>query len=74
MRERDQPFKQVLNQAVREGLGVKRAGRRKPFEQITFDMGKPLVDLTKALSLASELVDAEIVAKMQHRRGRRGSR
>ena len=74
MRERDEPFKRVLNQAIRDGLGDQRSGRRMPFEQITFDMGKPLVDLTKALSLAGELEDAEIVAKMQRRGGQRSQR
>jgi hypothetical protein len=33
-----------------------------------FNMGKPLVDLTKALSLASDLENEEVIRK--HRRGR----
>ena len=74
MRERDEPFKRVLNQAIRDGLGDQRTARRMPFEQITFDMGKPLVDLTKSLSLAGELEDAEIVAKIQRRHARRSHR
>lgn len=66
MRDRGEPFKQVLNAAIRDGLtSRKRAG--KPFKQPTFDMGKPLVDLTKALSLAAELEDAEFIAKLQRR-------
>ncbi len=68
MRERRAPFKQVLNAAIREGLTSARRNAGKRFKQPTFDMGKPLVDLTKALSLAAELEDAEMIAKMQRRR------
>jgi hypothetical protein len=68
MRERDASFKQVLNQSIREALGRGRAKNDKPFEQITFDMGKPLVDLTKALSLSGELEDTEVIAKSRRRR------
>lgn len=67
MRERGEPFKQVLNAAIREGLRGARGKPGKPFKQLTFDMGEPLVDLTKALTLAAELEDAETIAKM-HRR------
>jgi len=67
VREQGQPFKQVLNAALRKGL---RAGERKPakpFRQRTFDLGKPLVDLTKALSLAAELDDAAKVTRFRRR-------
>jgi hypothetical protein len=67
MRERGEPFKQVLNAALREGL---RGGARKPakpFRQRTFDLGRPLVDLTKALSLAAELEDASAVSRARRR-------
>jgi hypothetical protein len=63
MRERGQPFKQVLNAAIREGLSRRKPAR--PFKQRTFDMGRPLFDLTKALSLAAELEDAETVDRMR---------
>jgi hypothetical protein len=67
VRERGIPFKQILNNAIRDGLrGTRR--RAEPFRPTTFNMGKPLVDLTKALSLASELEDEELIRK--HRRGR----
>lgn len=70
MRERGEPFKQVLNKAVRDGLRQettvrKPAKRRKAFRQPTFNMGEPLVDLTKALALAAELEDQETIAKMR---------
>lgn len=65
MRRRDLTFKQALNDAVRQGL---RAGAMKsaaaPFESLTFDMGLPLVDLTKANALAGELEDQELIARM----------
>jgi hypothetical protein len=65
MRERGQPFKQVLNNAVRDGLRMAQAKPEKPFRQRTFDMGLPLVDLTKANTLAAELEDQELVAKLR---------
>jgi hypothetical protein len=68
VRERGEPFKQVLNNAVREGLRNNRSAQVKPFKQRTFKMGEPLVDLTKALALAGELEDLEIIAKMRQRR------
>lgn len=68
MRERGEPFKQVLNNAVREGLlrmARKTSKPEKPFKQPTFHMGAELVDLTKALALAAELEDLEIIGKMR---------
>jgi len=71
IRERGEPFKQVLNAAIRDGLrGVARTPA-KPFRQRTFDMGKPLVDLTKSLSLASELEDTESIARTRRRHSSR---
>lgn len=37
----------------------------KPFRQCTFDMGLPLVNLTKANALAAELEDQELIAKLR---------
>ncbi|MGH8532725.1 MAG: antitoxin [Gammaproteobacteria bacterium] len=68
MRDRGESFKQVLNAAIREGLVSARRKAAKPFKQRTFDLGEPLIDLTKALSLATELEDTETIAKMQRRR------
>lgn len=62
------PFKQVLNDAVRAGLG-RPAARVSPFKQRVFSLGRPKVDLTKAGALAAELEDQEIIAKAG--RGRR---
>jgi hypothetical protein len=68
VRERGEPFKQVLNAAIREGLAGGKRERATPFKQRTFDMGLPLVDLTKALSLAAELEDSETFDRMRRRR------
>ena len=67
MREQGQPFKQVLNAALRKGLRAGERGSTKPFRQRTFDLGKPLVDLTKALSLATDLDDAVKVKRLRRR-------
>jgi hypothetical protein len=73
MRERDASFKQVLNDAIRSGLADKAPGQAAlpPFKQRTARLGVPLVDLTKALSLAGELEDAELIARMQRRQTQR---
>jgi hypothetical protein len=58
------PFKQVLNDAVRAGLGP--AGTRAPaFKQRVFSLGRAKVDLTKAGALAADLEDAETAAKVR---------
>jgi len=67
VRERGEPFKQVLNAAIREGLSGPRRKAANRFKQPTFNMGRPLVDLTKALSLAGELEDAEAVDRVRRR-------
>ena len=48
-----------------DGLRVPQAKAEKPFRQYTFDMGLPLVDLTKANALAAELEDQESIAKVR---------
>jgi hypothetical protein len=70
VRDSGEPFKQVLNRAVRDGLTAGRRGPAKPFKQPTFRMGKPLVDLTKALALSADVEDATTVT----RSGRRARR
>lgn len=58
-------FKEALNDAIRRGAAP---DRTPAFETPTFDMGVPIVDLTKALQLAGELEDEDLVRSM-----RRGS-
>lgn len=56
------PFKQVLNDAVRAGLG-RPVERVAAFKQPVFSLGRAKVDLTKAASLAAEIEDADTLAK-----------
>jgi hypothetical protein len=68
VRETGGSFNRVLNDALRAGLLSIRGQALKadkPFRQRTFDMGAPLVDLTKANALIGELEDQEIIAKMR---------
>jgi hypothetical protein len=52
------PFKRVLNEALRAGLKAQRQTRHnKAPAWPVYDMGVPLVDLTKAMALADELDD-----------------
>lgn len=55
------PFKQVLNDALRQALSTP-AAAPPPFVQQQFSMGRPRVDLTKALALAGELDDQHALA------------
>lgn len=58
----NRPFKQVLNDAVRAGLG-RPAARVPAFKQPVFSLGRAKVDLTKALALAADLEDAHTLDK-----------
>ena len=51
------PFKVALNDAIRAGLRPQRALQPAAPDWPMFDMGEPLVDLTKAMALADELDD-----------------
>jgi hypothetical protein len=64
MRERDTTFKEVVNSALRRGLHQRPVQPVPKFVQTVYDMGRPLVDLTKAGALADELDDLERIAKM----------
>jgi hypothetical protein len=64
MRERGLSFKDAVNSAIRTGAVA--SPRR--FETPTFDMGEPLVYLTKALRLAGELEDEEIRRRLVARK------
>jgi hypothetical protein len=66
MREHGESFKETLNNAIREGLRGASSRKAATYRPMVFDMGKPLVDLTKALSLAQDFEDQEILRK--HRR------
>jgi hypothetical protein len=65
MRRRGEPFKQVLNNAIRAGLrNLKR--QAEAFEPLIYDMGKPCLDLTKAASLAAKLEDDMLIGRYLH--------
>lgn len=67
MRERRISFKEALNQAVRAGMAAQAPPQR--FRTPTFDMGfDPSVPLDKALRLAAELEDEELIRKLASRK------
>jgi hypothetical protein len=61
-------FKVALNSTVRAGLAAARGGSR-PYKVRSRNMGlRPGIDLTKALTMAAELEDEEIVRKLELRK------
>ena len=63
MRETGRPFKSVVNEAIRAGL-VTAHSAPKPYRLKPRHLGTPLVPITKALQLAADLEDDEIVRKL----------
>jgi hypothetical protein len=63
MRERGVSFKQALNDAIREGVLARGSSRR--FSTEPARLGQPAVNLDRALQLAGELEDDELVRKMR---------
>ncbi|MFP5229373.1 MAG: antitoxin [Acidobacteriota bacterium] len=62
MRERGTTFRDTVNEAIRSGL---RPHKVPPFRQKSVDMGlNPRMNWDKALQLASDLEDEEILRKM----------
>jgi hypothetical protein len=66
MREGGTSFKDTVNQALRRALTTRRGGE--PYRTPTFGMGAPRVPLDRALRLAAELEDDEIVRKLELRK------
>lgn len=67
-KERDVPFKSVLNEVIRAGL-EQQVPRPRRYRMKPSNLGvRSGVDLTKSLSLAAELEDAEIVRKLDQGR------
>jgi hypothetical protein len=62
MHERGLSFKDAVNEAIRAGFGGARSAS--PPAVPVFDMGEPLLDVTKALRLAGELEDLELVKRL----------
>lgn len=63
-RARNVDFDRVLNEAVRAGLSSQTPAVGSRFVQPTHHLGSDRLDLTKALALAAELEDREIVRKL----------
>lgn len=61
MRERGMSFKEALNDAIRSGSPASDA----PFETQTASMGEPTVLLDRALQLAADLEDEELIRRMR---------
>ena len=61
MTERGISFKDAVNTTLRSSLAP---DRDVSFQTATYSMGKPLVSLDRALSLAGELEDADLERKL----------
>jgi hypothetical protein len=65
MRERGVSFKVAINDAIRAGL-TPDAPAAKPFRVQSAPLGvRPGINLDKALALAGEMEDAEIIRKLE---------
>lgn len=64
MRERGVSFKQALNDAVRDAANTRGKGRT-GFRTATSSLGLPTVNLDRALQVAAELEDEELVRRMR---------
>ena len=60
----------ILNRTLRAGLAKRKPDRQRArrFKQKTVSMGRPTVDLDKALALAAQLEDEEIARKLALRK------
>lgn len=61
MAERGVSFKQALNDAIRDGAAPR---TKTEFTTQTHAMGKPTYNVDKALQLAGELEDEELIRRM----------
>jgi hypothetical protein len=66
MRDRGLSFKEALNEAIR--AGARRRGARATFRTRAFDMGTPALPIDKALRLAADLEDEELIRKIATRK------
>jgi hypothetical protein len=63
MTERGVSFKRALNDAIREGAA--KSPPKRTFATRTASLGTPAVSLDRALSLAGDLEDEELVRRMR---------
>ena len=66
MQTQEISFKQAINNAIRQGCAP--PAPETEFRTKTFSMGRPTINLDRALQVAAELEDEELIRKM-----RRGS-
>lgn len=69
--ERGEPFKRVVNEALRAGLAAAQAPRRAKryrLEPVAMGAVRPGVRLDKALRLADELEEATVAGEMKARK------
>ena len=69
-RKRRTPLTKVLNRTLRAGLSASRGRPRRttPHHEKTYAMGRPRIDLEKALAAATRLEDGEILRKLMLRK------
>lgn len=67
MREKGISFKEALNNAIRMGLSGHGKNRRR-YRQKGYNMGIPSVPLRRAMQLAAELEDEEIIRDLTIRK------
>ncbi|MGQ0680290.1 MAG: antitoxin [Actinomycetota bacterium] len=63
MREAGVSFKQALNDAIRQSQAP--AAPSPPYRTATADMGRPTVNLDRALRLAGEIEDEELLRRIR---------
>jgi hypothetical protein len=66
MRERSLSFKQAVNAAIRAGAHER--GSRRRFRTPTYDLGRSAIPIDKAIRLAAELEDEELIRKLAARK------
>lgn len=64
MRERGIGFKEALNELIRSGTGGHQ-GERADFRTVTASMGPARIDLDRALQIADQMDNDQIVGKMR---------
>jgi hypothetical protein len=62
MRERGQSFKEAVNDLIRAGAG---GASPTPFRTTPRAMGVPTINLDRAVQLAGELEDEELIRRMR---------
>lgn len=67
-RERGLSFKTAVNATLRAGLDAAPAAGQ-PYQEVTHSLGvRPGIDLTKALLLAAQLEDEEVIRELELRK------